>query len=223
MAKLSVLVGDRFGKLSILKEVESHVTSGGNKKRKFLCRCDCGREKTVMLQSLKRGLTVSCGCFQREQSGKSLARVATTHGLSQHPLYFRWCGIKARCNAHEYYRDKQISVCDEWKQSFVTFYDWAISNGWYDGAEIDRIDNSKGYSPDNCRWVSRSTNMRNTTRQRPISFRGKTQSLRHWSEELGIGFYTLRARLVSLGWSVDRALSTSTGSVHNNQHTGRNR
>jgi hypothetical protein len=91
-----------------------------------------------------------------------------THGKSLTNLYSRWQGIKSRChnpNAANYplYGEKGIAVCDAWKHSFETFESWALSNGYDKGKQIDRIDNSQGYTPDNCRWVTPAQNARNRT------------------------------------------------------------
>ena len=93
-----------------------------------------------------------------------------THGLvgknNPHPLYRLFYNIKTRCyNAsnHNYpfYQGKGIKVCDEWLDNVKTFYDWAINNGWEKGLSIDRIDSSKDYSPDNCRFITISENSKN--------------------------------------------------------------
>lgn len=89
-----------------------------------------------------------------------------THGLSAHPLYRVYLGIKNRCylktdKAYKYYGDRGILVCDEWKQSFVSFYNWCVDNGYKKGLDIDRRDNDGNYEPSNCRLVERKINTRN--------------------------------------------------------------
>lgn len=120
-------------------------------------------------------------------------------------LYHVWLGMKERCNnpngrTAKWYYEKGIRVCDEWLNDFIAFREWAVSNG-YDYSKtrkeqsLDRIDDSKGYSPDNCRWVTHSENCKNTTRNIFISYKGKTQCLNDWSKELNIPIETLRNRV----------------------------
>jgi hypothetical protein len=83
------------------------------------------------------------------------------HGLSTHPLYIRWTGMRRRVNdpaKRNSYLDKGVVVCDEWKASFLVFYDWANANGYESHLELDRIDNSGNYSPENCRWITHQEN-----------------------------------------------------------------
>jgi len=86
------------------------------------------------------------------------------HGLSTHPLYIRWCGMKQRVIdplKRNSYLDKNITICDEWKNNFLSFYEWSILNGFKPELEIDRIDNNGIYCPENCRWVSHHENCLN--------------------------------------------------------------
>lgn len=120
-------------------------------------------------------------------------------------LYHLYCGMKQRCYSprnpsYKFYSSKGITVCDEWLNDFYAFKKWALSNG-YDYTKsrkeqsIDRIDNSKGYFPSNCRFVSHSENCKNTSRNIWIEYGGKKQVLNDWSIELGIPFDTLKKRL----------------------------
>ena len=83
----------------------------------------------------------------------------TTHGLRNHPLYSNWQNMKNRCynpNCEDYtnYGNRGIAVCDLWKDDFVEFLYWALKHGWEKGLSLERIDCNKGYSPDNCKWIS---------------------------------------------------------------------
>lgn len=134
------------------------------------------------------------------------------HGLRGHPLYYTWNMMRQRCcnpnnKTYPNYGGRGISVCDEWS-SFKVFYDWSILNGWKPGLSIDRIDNDGNYCPENCRWVDRYVQANNTSTNRFITYKGKTQTEAQWAKELGMSKYTLSSRLNLRGWSVERAFET---------------
>lgn len=120
---------------------------------------------------------------------------ANRHGLSHHPLNAIWRGMKRRCNntsnpSYQRYGAKGIRVCEEWND-FEPFYNWAISNGWVNGLSIDRIDNNRGYSPDNCRWVTLKDQSRNRTNNVFITVNGITKLQVDWAEFLGLSYSTI--------------------------------
>lgn len=143
------------------------------------------------------------------QTGKD--NVNFKHGLRKHRLFSVWNGMKQRCfnsnwYAYKDYGGRGISVTDEWKDDFLCFYHWAMNNGYRQGLTLDRIDNSKGYSPDNCRWVTIKEQSNNRRSNRNITYKGQTKTLAQWSEELGMNFFTLRDRLNN-GWSIEKAFT----------------
>lgn len=163
MSALKDLTGQRFGRLTVLKRAGS--SSGGA--AKWLCRCDCGNETIVYGYSLRIGNTKSCSCMKDELAKE----IHTIHAQSMSRLHKVWAGMKERChnqkhNRYNRYGGRGITVCDEWKDNFQAFYEWAMANGYDENAPrgqctIDRIDNDKGYSPDNCRWVDAKTQVNN--------------------------------------------------------------
>ena len=137
----------------------------------WLCRCRCGNEKRVRVYDLLNGHTSSCGCMKREK----LSARSTTHGCWNEPWFPVYASMMQRCGhwegGDEYhlhnYRDRGITVCELWRNSPRAFGDWLLAHGWRKGLQIDRIDNDKGYSPDNCRVVTpkeNNNNRRNTLR-----------------------------------------------------------
>jgi len=131
-----------------------------------LYKCNCGNEFITVKQSVKSGRTKSCGCLLRSNS--KLIGEVQTHGLTKTKLYRVWASMKQRCynkksSVYKYYGVKGIKVCDEWKDDFKAFYDWSHLNGYKEGLTIDRKENDKGYTPDNCRWVNKSIQQQNTT------------------------------------------------------------
>lgn len=182
------LIGERFGRLVVVEEDEPYISPAGYKKVKWMCRCACGSMTSVAGGSLSTGKTKSCGCLNKEASR---AR-ATKHGLAQHPLYRVWNGIKDRClnpktKCYKHYGGRGIFICQEWRDDFKVFYDWSIKNGYKEGLEIDRADTNKGYSPDNCRFVTHSQNMMNTrSRGGNSKYKGMYKYRRKWAAKLGI-------------------------------------
>ena len=112
----------------------------------------------------------------------------TTHGMSDTRLYRIYKAMKTRCyntkndNNKKYYHDKGITICDEWLNDFKTFYDWSINNGYDDDLTIDRIDNDKGYSPDNCRWATLSEQQNNTQQSIRLEYNGELLTIREIAE-----------------------------------------
>lgn len=131
--------------------------------------------------------------------------------------------MKNRCYnpnnpSYKNYGGRGITICAEWNsrekikgtrgnntKGFTAFKKWALNNGYTNGLTIDRIDNSKGYSPDNCRWVNCKVQANNTRHNHYLTYKGKTQSLTNWCEELELNYNKVRSRLKN-GWSVEKAL-----------------
>ena len=183
------LVGQRFGRLVVLEDTKIMVPKRTQTYQK--CLCDCGNIVIVPKSYLKSEHTRSCGCWVKEMH--------TTHGLSQSRIYKVYSGMKKRCydknhKLYNRYGGRGITVCDEWAKDFMNFYNWSMVNGYQDNLTIDRIDNDKGYSPDNCRWVTMLEQAQNTSKNVNITYKGKTQTISAWSRETGIPQNTISRR-----------------------------
>lgn len=129
-------------------------------------------------------------------------------------------GMKARCynkNAPKYknYGARGITICEEWKNDFKTFADWAVKNGYDEKAKrgtctIDRIDVNGNYEPSNCRWVSTKVNCNNKRNNHLITFENKTHTLSEWAKLLGIKNSTLSMRLKHYKWAIGKALNSES-------------
>ena len=141
-------------------------------------------------------------------------KFAPKHGLKKHPLYKKWCAMRERCNnphnkRYERYGGRGIKVCEEWGD-FSNFYKWSIENGWASEMTIDRIDNDKGYSPDNCRYVPTRVQNRNYSRNHNVTYNGETHCLKEWEEITGINRATLLYRIKS-GKPLEEVFSKADG------------
>ena len=187
------ITGERFGKLTVVVFAYSK-----NNKTYFSCQCDCGNVKNIRADSLKSGAIRSCGCLKKEQDAINLV-AAHTHKQSGTRLYGIWQGIKKRCyNEHDarYHRygGRGITVCDQWKDDFSAFYKWAIENGYNEQLTIDRIDNNKGYCPENCRWSTNEEQSRNRSTNINITIGNSTRTLTEWCRIFNLNFESIVAR-----------------------------
>lgn len=157
MPKLIDLTGQRFGRLTV---IERAISKGKN--TVWFCQCDCGNTTVSDGYQLRNGITLSCGCYHKEFCGDAHRK----HGFTRTRLYRIYYKMKERCykpsnDNYKYYGALGITICDEWLNDFRTFADWALANGYKDNLTIDRKDNSKGYSPDNCRWITIQAQQKN--------------------------------------------------------------
>ena len=144
---------------------------------------------------------------------KENKRLGITKKNGKHTrLYTLYSSMKMRCsdknkgrNRKDYY-DKGIRVCDEWKNSFLEFYIWAITNGYNDTLSIDRIDSNGNYEPSNCRWIPLPEQQRNKSNNRLYTYNEKTQTLAEWGREYNISYDRLFKRLKK-GWTFADALT----------------
>lgn len=198
--------GQKFNRLTVIEFVGLNHRNESTWK----CRCDCGNEIVIRREPLVTNHTKSCGCLRQEElKARKEHPHKVSHGLSHTRLYNIWCGMKARCNkpnsqaSYRYY-NRGIRVCDEWNNDFESFYGWSIKNGYKENLTIDRIDNNKGYYPDNCRWVDMLVQMNNTEKTTSVTYKNITDTLSNWCRKLNKNYSMVRWRLEN-GWSVNDA------------------
>jgi len=179
--------GERFGRLVLVSVVS--ISNSGNKV--WSCICDCGNITRVSTNHIGDGHTISCGCFQQERRFK--------HKKSKTRLHRIWLLMNFRCRdagkeSQKYYGSRGIRVCDDWMYDFNLFYKWAVLHGYLECLTIDRIDNNKGYFPDNCRWVKREDQSRNIRRNIYLTNNNETRLLCDWARYYGLTYNTVYGR-----------------------------
>ena len=190
------MIGKRFGKLVVIAKGEK----GLNRENRWICRCDCGNiTQSISGYALRKGDTKSCGCFRNEQSSIRNSK----HRLSNTRLYNIWSGMKKRClnkknHAFKNYGGRGISVCEEWRNSFEAFFEWAVSHGYTDELTIDRIDNNGNYEPSNCRWVTMKDQQSNK-RKIMVEENGELKTVAQIAAESNVSQATIYRRLKSKG------------------------
>lgn len=195
------LLNSRFGRLVV---ISGPISAKGH--RKWKCLCDCGREVWIITKSLRNRGTRSCGCYRRQRASE----VHTTHGMTKGrkapPEMYIWKAMLDRCyiktnRSYKDYGKRGITVCERWRQ-FYTFY---VDAGPRPSKKhtIGRIDNDGNYEPDNVRWETRSTQMRNTRRAVRLEHKGKTKPLKTWCEIFQMDYYKAYSRL-RMGWTFER-------------------
>ena len=198
------VIGQRFGRLEVIGEAEKRELPSGQKPRRVICKCDCGKTTDVLLLHLTRNRILSCGCITKVKNGES-----------KHPVCRCYKSMLERCSPkysekHRYF-ERGISVCDEWANDYFKFKQWAMANGFKKGLQIDRIDNTKGYFPDNCRFVTNVINVNNRENTFYIEYKGQKIAFMLLMRNLNIRslnkIQSIRAR-IKRGKSADLAIDT---------------
>lgn len=197
------LEGKKFNRLTYLHDVEFRVYNN-QRQRCAKWRCDCGNEIEIEVGHVRKGISQSCGCLRDEK----IREACRTHGLTKHPLHITWQCMKERClqvrsKSYYIYGGRGITICDEWRNDFKVFFDWAIANRWEKGLDIDRINTNGNYEPINCRFVTRKENQNNRRNNVRITYNGQTKTLMQWSESTGLSYSSLQYR-VKNNFSADR-------------------
>jgi len=205
------LTGQVFSRLTVLSRAED----GKHQVVRWNCQCECGNQVIVQASKLRSGNTRSCKCLLKETTTRRL----TTHGQSVSKQrnrsemsreYRAWISMKDRVARPKQDCYRNVTICDRWLNSFENFLeDMGTAPGY--NYQLDRIDNRKGYSPDNCRWLTHKENQRNKTDNVVIEWQGQKRCLIEWSEilepKLGIKYNGLQHR-IQRGWSIEKAFTT---------------
>lgn len=185
------LTGRKYGRLSVL----SYAGQKGRRRTMWKCRCDCGNIVEVESTHLRTEHTKSCGCISKE----NISKLNYKNGLSNSRLNTAYRNMLNRCyrekdSMYDLYGGRGIIVCDEWlprNNGFVNFCEWAISHGYSEHLTLDRIDNEKGYFPDNCRWVDKYQQANNKRNNYYLNINGKIDTVGNWARKLNISYWNL--------------------------------
>ena len=199
-------MNEKYNLLEILEDCDYYISPSGGKHKRVLCKCDCGNEIIVLREHVVSGRQKSCGCLKK-RNGK------VTHGMTGTKIYRVWANMISRCcnqklKSWDNYGGRGITVCDEWR-NFQNFMDWSFKNGYSETLTLDRIDNDKGYSAENCRWVDEFVQANNKRNNHIVEYNGERLSIKQWSDKTGIPYKTLHRRIVALHWDIERAINTN--------------
>lgn len=203
--KVDELIGTKLKMLTILKRLPNRVDKSGKSHIMVEAECECGNIKPHYLNNITNGKTVSCGCFQKKRASETFS----THGLTNHPLFYVWRSMIDRCycetnTQYKSYGFIGVQVCDEWRNDFKAYYDWCLSNGWVHGLEVDKdikykekykTETGKLYSPEFCSIVTTKTNCRNRKSNVFITHNGMTLCVAEWAEKINIKPDVIYARI----------------------------
>lgn len=206
LAKPTPKSGDRIGRLTLIERTPQN----GVVRATWRCVCDCGNTRVVQERHLKTGATQSCGCrlidFGKSKRTHGATAADADHGTKR--LFGIWVQMRARCeneanHAYQDYGGRGIRVCSEWSDFAIFAMDMGPRPK---GLSLERLDNDKGYSPDNCVWGTKKQQANNRRSNRTLTFDGITRTLSGWSDITGISQRTLWQRLDS-GWSIEDTLT----------------
>lgn len=211
MSTPQIIPGQQFGKWTVLRETEALY--GGRLRPLWDCQCVCGTVRGIASDALVGGKSKQCRTCGNRANAAMKPRL--THGQSDTRLHNIWILMRRRCGdagSRDFHRygGRGISVCAEWGD-FAPFYAWALSNGYESGLTLDRVDNDKGYSPDNCRWATRTTQNRNRRDNIRYNWKGALLTLAEIAEAEGVKLTMLRQRVERRKWPLSPAVTLPAG------------
>lgn len=204
----SIAVGDVFGRLTVRQ-----IGLKKGRQSSCLCECDCGKIKEVFEFSLKGGKTLSCGAHYTvtDATKRKVSDANRRHGMHETPEYRAWRAMRGRCTnrnhqAYKNYGARGISVCPEWMESFDAFFSH-MGPKPSRRHTLERVDNSRGYGPDNCEWRGWKAQNRNRRNTVIVEYRGQSLPLSQVTDERGAPYALVHRRITTFGWSLEDALS----------------
>ena len=201
-----IKIGSVYGRLTVLATGTKPFTY----RYYAVCQCSCGSEpKIIRIDGIRNGTVKSCGCLHKER--------ITKHGNWDHRLYPVWHAMFDRCyrkkdKRYNDYGGRGITVCKRWNNLNNFIEDMYPS--FKEGLQIDRTDNNKGYSPENCRWANRFEQAQNKSSNINLTHNNQTLTLSEWSRIVNIPYGTLWERIKILKWSAERTLTTPSLNAH---------
>jgi hypothetical protein len=178
-------------------------------------------DRTMSRSAWARELGISLPAFSKRVNqgltGEELLKPAREfskeyeyHGMTNTSIYKAWVAMRNRCSNkrnrfYSGYGGRGISVCEEWNNSFQSFYNWSMSNGYKEELTIDRIENNGNYEPNNCRWVTMEVQSKNKRNNIYVEIDGVSKTLTEWAKESGLKKVTVFRRYHA-GWKIEDLL-----------------
>ena len=219
-APLKDLTGMKFSRLTVIERADDYIKPSGEHVPMWKCKCECGNDCVKNQYNLIEGYTSSCGCIRIENTIKA----HKIHGETNSKLYRVWENIKKRCydpnaTGYNHYGGRGISMCDEWKDSYVTFREWALQHGYQFNADrkectIERINVDGNYCPENCKWANMKEQGNNKRNNRIIKIDELSLTVPQWAERMGVDPRLIHCRL-NRGWNEYDAVMIPKGGKRN--------
>ena len=204
MPSFKDLTNKRVSRLLVIRRYPENNKFG---QVQWECLCDCGNITIVGTSQLRPNRTTSCGCFQKEAARNA----SLTHGMSSSAEYRTWNKIRERCynerdKRYSDYGGRGITMCEEWRNSFEAFY---RDMGPRPTPEhtIDRRENDKGYSKENCRWATWNEQQNNKRNNLHYEHKGEVKTLGTWCRELNLNYKLTYKRIYKYGWTFEEAIT----------------
>lgn len=204
----SKYIGCKNNRLTVLS-VHRQETGG---RARLECVCDCGKTVFIYPYQFDSGSVLSCGCARFGHSDCHKGNTSRrTHNLTKSRFYKKWNDMIRRCYnqnepAYRWYGRRGITVCDDWRETPEKFIEWCeLTHPNQPGFTLDRIDGRKGYSPENCRWITQQEQVHNLKNNRFVTINGETHCVTEWFREYGISSGAVYRR-VHNGQSFEQAI-----------------
>ncbi|MBE6146928.1 MAG: hypothetical protein E7168_01180 [Firmicutes bacterium] len=200
--KATDFIGNKIGKITIIDYLGTIKKEKGNNHKFWLGKCECGQEVHLKANEIVKKKRKCC---------RYCSSPGKTHGMTNTRIFNIWQSMIGRCtnpNNQDYYNygARNIKVCEEWKNSFEKFYDWAIKNGYSSNLTLDRIDNNNNYCPNNCRWATTLEQANNKRNNIIIEYNGTKDTLSNWARKTGINSRCLQYRYYH-NWDIEKMLT----------------